>query len=91
MFAFKFAFLSLSYWCNFSIPFIDFFAMLGWAYDLKTVSAEMVKKRVLRTGDGSHRYSKESSKGGKSELIERDVAHFWGWGEKFFFYTSKLF
>ena len=24
------------YWCNFSIPFLDFFAWLGWATDLKT-------------------------------------------------------
>lgn len=47
------------YWCNFTIPFIDFFAWLGWAYDLKTVSDDMIRRRVLRTGDGSHRYSKE--------------------------------
>jgi stearoyl-CoA desaturase (delta-9 desaturase) len=33
---------------------IDFFAKIGWAYELKTVSEEMIKKRVLRTGDGSH-------------------------------------
>lgn len=58
------------YWCNFTIPFIDFFAWLGWAYDLKTVSDEMVRKRVLRTGDGSHRYSKEEKKKTAKELIE---------------------
>lgn len=28
--------------------------MIGWAYDLKTVSIDMIKKRVERTGDGSH-------------------------------------
>jgi hypothetical protein len=33
----------------------------GWAYDLKTVSDSMVKRRVLRTGDGTHRYSKEEA------------------------------
>ncbi|XP_074034084.1 acyl-CoA Delta-9 desaturase isoform X1 [Leptinotarsa decemlineata] len=42
------------YSVNFSAAFIDFFAKIGWAYDLKTVSEEMIKKRVLRTGDGSH-------------------------------------
>ncbi|XP_044262548.1 acyl-CoA Delta-9 desaturase-like [Tribolium madens] len=42
------------YSVNFSTAFIDFFAKIGWAYDLKTVSAEMIKKRVLRTGDGTH-------------------------------------
>lgn len=30
---------------------------LGWATDLKTVSEEMINRRVSRTGDGSHKYS----------------------------------
>ncbi|XP_017145510.2 acyl-CoA Delta(11) desaturase-like [Drosophila miranda] len=34
--------------------FIKTFARLGWAYDLKSVSLDMVQKRVLRTGDGTH-------------------------------------
>jgi stearoyl-CoA desaturase (Delta-9 desaturase) len=34
--------------------FIDFFAKIGWAYDLKSVSDEIVEKRVKRTGDGKH-------------------------------------
>ncbi|XP_058810727.1 acyl-CoA Delta-9 desaturase-like isoform X2 [Phymastichus coffea] len=42
------------YWVNFTTAFIDCFARIGWAYDLKTVSREVIKKRVLRTGDGSH-------------------------------------
>lgn len=29
-------------------------AKIGWAYDLKTVSLEIIKKRVERTGDGTH-------------------------------------
>lgn len=68
------------YYCNFTIPFIDFFAWLGWATDLKTVSTEMIRKRVMRTGDGSHRYAKDSEiKPNGSEV--RDVDHFWGFGE----------
>ncbi|KAE8748537.1 hypothetical protein FOCC_FOCC004713 [Frankliniella occidentalis] len=39
---------------NFTTAFIDFMARIGWAYDLKTVPAAMVKTRVERTGDGSH-------------------------------------
>lgn len=58
------------YWCNFTIAFIDFFAWLGWAYDLKTVSDDMVRRRVLRTGDGSHRYSKEEQKKTARELVQ---------------------
>jgi stearoyl-CoA desaturase (delta-9 desaturase) len=34
--------------------FIDFCARIGWAYDLKTVPMSVVKKRIERTGDGSH-------------------------------------
>ncbi|KAJ1522373.1 hypothetical protein ONE63_002662 [Megalurothrips usitatus] len=36
---------------NLTTAFIDFFAWIGWAYDLKTVSREMIEKRVRRTGD----------------------------------------
>lgn len=42
------------YSVNFTVMFIDFFAWLGWAYDLKTVPQDLIKKRVERTGDGSH-------------------------------------
>lgn len=39
---------------NFSTMFIDFMAKVGWAYDLKKPTEEMVLKRAMRTGDGSH-------------------------------------
>lgn len=42
------------YGFNFTNAFIDFFAWIGWAYDLKSVSKEMVQARVRRTGDGTH-------------------------------------
>lgn len=42
------------YHFNFSTAFIDFFAKIGWAYDLKSVSEEIIEKRVRRTGDGTH-------------------------------------
>lgn len=35
---------------NLTTAFIDFFAIIGWAYDLKTVSADTLRKRVERTG-----------------------------------------
>jgi len=43
-----------NYSFNFTTAFLDFFSWLGWAYDLKSVSKEIVKKRALRTGDGSY-------------------------------------
>lgn len=39
---------------NMSGILIDLFAKIGWAYDLKTVSKDVIKMRVQRTGDGSH-------------------------------------
>lgn len=39
---------------NFTSVFIDLMAKIGWAYDLKTVSMDMIQKRAQRTGDGSH-------------------------------------
>ena len=43
-----------SYHLNATTAFIDFFAKIGWAYDLKTVSHDTIEQRVRRTGDGSH-------------------------------------
>lgn len=44
----------------------------GWTYDKKIVPLELVKNRVLRTGDGSHTFNKE----------QVDLNHFWGWGDE---------
>ncbi|XP_073954908.1 acyl-CoA Delta(11) desaturase-like [Choristoneura fumiferana] len=38
---------------NITTLFIDFFAWLGWAYDLKTVPNKMIESRAKRTGDGT--------------------------------------
>lgn len=98
------------YWCNFSIGFIDFFAWLGWAYDLKTgfvclmikrfeltryffllVSDEMIRKRVMRTGDGSHRYAKADLTEIKlNKESEKDVRHYWGFGETMKHFHQKI-
>lgn len=47
----------------------------------------MIKSRVLRTGDGSHKYSKLASTDAEiaandnnNITNERDTEHFWGWG-----------
>lgn len=43
-----------NYSMNLTTAFIDFFAKIGWAYDLKSVAPEIIEKRVMRTGDGTH-------------------------------------
>uniref|UniRef100_A0A1E1W9U1 Fatty acid desaturase domain-containing protein n=1 Tax=Pectinophora gossypiella TaxID=13191 RepID=A0A1E1W9U1_PECGO len=42
------------YSLNITKMFIDAMAKIGLAYDLKTVSHDIIEKRVKRTGDGSH-------------------------------------
>ena len=37
---------------NWSANLIEFFAKMGWAYDLKIATPELVKARVKRTGNG---------------------------------------
>jgi stearoyl-CoA desaturase (Delta-9 desaturase) len=80
---------------NFSTAFIEFFAWLGWATELKTVSKTLIHKRVLRTGDGSHPYSKEMSINNNvadfhdDELM--DNGHFWGFGNGRMFKNQTLY
>ncbi|KPJ02255.1 PREDICTED: acyl-CoA Delta(11) desaturase-like [Papilio xuthus] len=58
-------------WLNFSTATIDFFAKLGWAYDLKTASDAVVEARIKRTGDGTYKREdiKESDRGKKQKNI----------------------
>nr|CAH7717153.1 unnamed protein product [Callosobruchus chinensis] len=71
-----------NYRMNFSTAFLDFMAYIGQAYDLKTVSEDMVKRRVKRTGDGTW---VENQQGGKKEDRGHDHEYgeyVWGWGDK---------
>lgn len=43
-----------NYRLNITTAFVDFFSIIGWAYDLKSVRSDIVMQRVMRTGDGSH-------------------------------------
>lgn len=45
---------------NYTTFFIDIFAKLGQAYDLKYPSAELIKNTVLKRGGGSHPLSEVS-------------------------------
>ncbi|KAK0164233.1 hypothetical protein PV328_002884 [Microctonus aethiopoides] len=67
-----------NYRVNFTTAFIDFFAYIGQAYDLKTVSTKMVERRAARTGDGS----RITKAGINSD--DHDHSHenaIWGWGD----------
>lgn len=81
------------------MAFIDLFAWIGWATDLKTASDEMVRKRVLRTGDGTHPYCVEASKMTKKFGIDSNnngvegnegSEVYWGLGKHEIIYLLRL-
>nr|ACY82357.1 acyl-CoA delta-9 desaturase [Thitarodes pui] len=55
---------------NLSTHFINFFSKIGWAYDLKTIQDDIMRKRIIRTGDGSHELWGLNDKGQPKEGIE---------------------
>lgn len=46
---------------NLNAVIIDLFAKLGWVYDRKLVSKEMIARRVAKSGDGTHFLSHEEA------------------------------
>nr|UEN71132.1 acyl-CoA delta(11) desaturase 2 [Glyphodes pyloalis] len=73
-----------NYSTNMSTALIDVAAKFGFAYDLKTVSAEMIRKRAARTGDGSHPTSQEAV---NAKQVDDDDHHHpenpvWGWDDR---------
>lgn len=42
------------YSVNLTTFWIDVWSKMGWAYDLKEPSKELIKKVILKHGDGSH-------------------------------------
>ncbi|KAK6629878.1 hypothetical protein RUM43_003699 [Polyplax serrata] len=61
-----------NYSVNMTTGFIDFFAKIGWAYNLRSVSHEMIQKRAQRTGDGSLRSPDDPN---------HHMNNVWGWGD----------
>ncbi|XP_048000585.1 acyl-CoA Delta(11) desaturase-like [Leguminivora glycinivorella] len=57
---------------NLATNLIDFMAWIGWAYDLKSVSEDMVVKKMMKTGDGTDLWGR---------LPENDD-YIWGWGDQ---------
>lgn len=82
------------YHINISTRIIDWFAKIGWAYDLKTVSKELIERRVARTGDGSRQEGRNDGKLYENQKQENrrknqnvhhkhcDGEEIWGWGDK---------
>jgi len=56
VFPFDYRASEFPYTINFTTLFIDVFASIGWAYDRKSVSKEMVEKKKLRSGELSHHH-----------------------------------
>lgn len=61
-----------NYRTNLTTAFIDFFAKIGWAYDMKTVSNKVIQNRAERTGDGTHPSKNRIWGWNDSKLSEND-------------------
>jgi len=56
------------------------FSRIGWAYDLKTPSSELIRKLVERRGDGTH-YKWGAGKKGTENFVGQDNSdNFQQWG-----------
>lgn len=42
------------YKVNVTTMWLDFFAKIGWAYDLKTPSKDLIRRTIEKYGDGTH-------------------------------------
>ncbi|XP_012276446.1 acyl-CoA Delta(11) desaturase isoform X1 [Orussus abietinus] len=62
-----------NYKYNTTTAFIDFFAKIGWAYEMKSVNVDTIKRRVERTGDGTHELWGWGDKDQPSEEREKAV------------------
>ncbi|CAG9133569.1 unnamed protein product [Plutella xylostella] len=60
---------------NLTTHFIDFFAKIGWAYDLKAAPEDMIKTRAARTGDGSHCWGWGDTDQDKEEREQAIIKH----------------
>lgn len=59
------------YKANITTALLDAFAKIGWVYDRKYATSEMIAKKVVKTGDGTH-------------FLSHDCAHqtsLWGYGD----------
>jgi stearoyl-CoA desaturase (delta-9 desaturase) len=63
-----------NYRLNLASSLINFFAYIGWAYDLKQPSKELVQRVAQKMGDGSHTewgHVKEVPEEEENRLIEK--------------------
>lgn len=59
---------------------IELFAKIGWAYDLRTVSMDMIQKRATRTGDGSI-FQTKAPTNNEENCVTNDGSMIWGWND----------
>lgn len=70
-----------NYKTNLTTMMLDGLSKIGWVYDLKTASPDMVEKRVKRTGDGTRIFTNENSSNDDSHGHHHHQGEIWGWGD----------
>ncbi|XP_057657748.1 acyl-CoA Delta(11) desaturase-like [Diorhabda carinulata] len=74
-----------NYSLNWTTGLLDLMAYLGQAYDLRTVSEDLIRKRANRTGDGSWKDGKIDLKAidkKKNDTKRSQEEYVWGWDDK---------
>uniref|UniRef100_A0A146L637 Acyl-CoA desaturase n=1 Tax=Lygus hesperus TaxID=30085 RepID=A0A146L637_LYGHE len=66
------------YHLNLTTAFIDLFAKIGWAWDLKTVKPDVIARRAALTGDGSRLNDVPKTE----KCVELSHSNIWGWDDK---------
>jgi hypothetical protein len=56
------------------------FSRIGWAYDLKTPSSEMIRRMVEKRGEGGHYKWDDVTKGTAGVIGQGDGDNFELWG-----------
>ncbi|CAL8145716.1 unnamed protein product [Orchesella dallaii] len=74
-----------NYLFNWTTGLIDFFAWIGWAYDMKTVPKKLILQRIQRTGDGSHSQHAGVTLNEENAHYENSTSeiHPWGWDDRY--------
>lgn len=65
---------------NWTTYLIEMFSRIGWAYDLKTPSSELIRKLVENRGDGSHYKWGDGRQGAEGVVGQGDGDKFQLWG-----------
>lgn len=49
-----------SYKSNVTTAVLDWLSYIGWAYDKKFATTQMISRKIIKSGDGSHEFAQQN-------------------------------